>query len=667
MKDTYFSSAGIPVAEVASSLADLREKTLLQQPERTEDITNDTPVLSGIPGVASKFGDDEWDLTMADYADRRRRLLVLDFRWIASPDIKRTLKELYYHRMNTLISNRVKFVSAATCVQELGSMKRFIRWLARYYPFVESFSHVTQPMVHAYRVWLQYPSNAAAFTRAEVRKARGDKVHPSTVWQHLKPIWALDAYRFHLSRPMTFRPYGGKLTSHLVGVEPRTRENSTEIIPDEVLHPIIVHALRYVDRYGDDVVARVEAFEAHLATSVYRPRDGLDWSTVPKTLISNCPDLGHPWREPWLIEPAGTYSPRYETTQELLHVTAACACLLMYLSGIRPLELTMLRRDCLQAVKDPKTGDVIRWKVIGLPAKKRVQKGKKPKPVEWVIPEEAARAVMLLQRAWESMRRRHDDDHLVLNAHALGTKSRKHGFPTTPQRIQTMTYSFAKMITNRFGVKVPSHFTPSQFRRTLARHIAREPFGIIAGKLQYNHVKTMIFEGYAGSDDDGLRNEIFEERILANFDLLEEMEKDADQGIHIGPGSKRLVSTWKAAKAGIQAKIDTSRHEMATNGALRSIASTIYVGALNLCNFDPMTALCLRPEEKVNANAPVMPFCAPGKCPNSVVCRNHIPAWKEMRDDAVALRDQAGRSGPQRASLTRQIREYDEIIMKAAP
>lgn len=192
-----------------------------------------------------------------------------------------------------------------------------------------------------------------------------------------------------------------------------------------------------------------------------------------------------------------------------------------------------------------------------------------------------------------------------------------------------------------------------------------EPFGIIAGKLQYKHVQTMIFEGYAGSDDDGLRNEVFEEQILTQIDFLEEIEKDADQGIYIGPGSKRAVSIWKAAKAGIHAKVDVSSNEMVVNSAIRSIASTIYVGVLNLCNFDPVTALCLRPEEQVTATAPVMPLCTPGKCPNSVICRSQIPMWKEMRHDAAALRDQAGRSGLQRASLTRQIREYDEIIKKA--
>src|SRR3954465_10024840 len=48
----------------------------------------------------------------------------------------------------------------------------------------------------------------------------------------------------------------------------------------------------------------------------------------------------------------------------------------------------------------------------------------------------------------------------------------------------------------RYGMKVPSAATlsASQFRRTLAWFIARQPFGIIAGKLQYKHTSTLIFE-----------------------------------------------------------------------------------------------------------------------------------------------------------------------------
>jgi hypothetical protein len=44
----------------------------------------------------------------------------------------------------------------------------------------------------------------------------------------------------------------------------------------------------------------------------------------------------------------------------------------------------------------------------------------------------------------------------------------------------------------------PWHLTTVQFR-TLAWHIAHQPFGVVAGARQYQHARIAIFEGYAGS------------------------------------------------------------------------------------------------------------------------------------------------------------------------
>ena len=41
----------------------------------------------------------------------------------------------------------------------------------------------------------------------------------------------------------------------------------------------------------------------------------------------------------------------------------------------------------------------------------------------------------------------------------------------------------------------------SQFRRTLAWFIARQPGGSIAGAIQYRHHSIQMFEGYAGTSD----------------------------------------------------------------------------------------------------------------------------------------------------------------------
>ena len=47
------------------------------------------------------------------------------------------------------------------------------------------------------------------------------------------------------------------------------------------------------------------------------------------------------------------------------------------------------------------------------------------------------------------------------------------------------------------------HIHPARLRRTLAWHIARQPFGVIAGARQYHHAKLVMFEGYAGTSASG--------------------------------------------------------------------------------------------------------------------------------------------------------------------
>ncbi|MFH9426451.1 hypothetical protein [Streptomyces sp. NPDC017529] len=47
------------------------------------------------------------------------------------------------------------------------------------------------------------------------------------------------------------------------------------------------------------------------------------------------------------------------------------------------------------------------------------------------------------------------------------------------------------------GPVQPWWFDTRQFRRTLAWHIAHQPFGVVAGTRQYKHNAFAIFEGYA--------------------------------------------------------------------------------------------------------------------------------------------------------------------------
>jgi hypothetical protein len=59
-----------------------------------------------------------------------------------------------------------------------------------------------------------------------------------------------------------------------------------------------------------------------------------------------------------------------------------------------------------------------------------------------------------------------------------------------------------------------------QFRRTLAWFIARQPGGVIAGAMQYRHLRVQMFEGYAGTSESGFRAEVQAEEAIARGEKL---------------------------------------------------------------------------------------------------------------------------------------------------
>ncbi|MBI0538107.1 site-specific integrase [Roseomonas sp. KE2513] len=605
---------------------------------------------------------------------------------------------------------------------------------------MDSLADLSQAMIHAYRVHLEAESE------------------PPNVWKYLEPIKFLELYSSFLSVPMDFKPYGGALEARLVGWNPTRGENSTPVIEDEVLTPVLTAAVRYVESYAADVeqmlgefltfrpldsdrksrkvdrnagpflrwlavadpestVGGTRPFDEAVLAAYLSYVDGMDlsastaqaykatgrrllraWQSGDREIlcwpeagqpaqaaslsgfkwqapVTVCPFLGRAWRPPFgtLVDAGDEY--RTETG----HVMAACTTIILYLSGMRPGELSMLSRDCLQEERDTE-GQAIRWTIIGTPEKKR-SKGRvkqvKPRAVEWVVPEIVARAVQLLRRLLEPFREHHGSPRLLMNLDALQPgRTDQNGFAASERTIRTLLDTFQEMVRDRFkgapwgDLPAEGRVYPMQFRRTLARHIARQPFGIIAGKLQYKHVSTIVFEGYAGSEDAGFRTVVAEEAVMAGIDMLEELEEDAAAGMIFGRGAKNLLEKVAATKevARSKALVDRSDRQVAEMQALRSVAVNLHVGVLNLCAFDPSNpgkALCLSEKERENARGPQMNLCSPGKCPNSIIGQCHLDRWKQLRDDAVELR-RGARTPLQRASLDVQIAEYEAIVGTAA-
>ncbi|WP_280883345.1 hypothetical protein [Streptomyces pseudovenezuelae] len=91
------------------------------------------------------------------------------------------------------------------------------------------------------------------------------------------------------------------------------------------------------------------------------------------------------------------------------------------------------------------------------------------------------------------------------------------------------------------GEGVPWAFTTVQFRRTVAWHIAHQPFGVVAGTRQYQHARTVMFEGYAGTSESGFAAEVASNEAAARLDYLEDLYRDwNDGGASSGGAAEKL-------------------------------------------------------------------------------------------------------------------------------
>lgn len=217
----------------------------------------------------------------------------------------------------------------------------------------------------------------------------------------------------------------------------------------------------------------------------------------------------------------------------------------------------------------------------------------------------------------------------------------------------------------------PWRWNTRQLRRTLAWHIGNQPFGIIAGKIQYGHASALMFEGYAGSSQSGFRAEVEQERELKRMrDVVEDYENWREGRAPAGPMGARLSKRFEAIREELGdlpgAVVDEGRR----NKMLKNVAVNVYPGFINDCHFHAEHALCLARKPKKDggpeADGPFWASCDAEQCPNSSITPRHLPALRSCKADAEAMLARPGQSPLQRITLKNSVARYDGMIAKVA-
>lgn len=598
--------------------------------------TDDSPFWTSSTGGAAvskgRYGEDVWKLseTVLEGEDADAGRVT----WSRFPDsVRPTVKVLGWLLINAGVPQ--SFVAehgkaTVTHMTASGNRKIIQSWLQLYdWLGKRGIWDITQV---SNDTWLAYAD--------EKLFQKGTKRQMSMVTLlSVSRLWVLSE---RLGMGVTKPPwYGSNDLAEFLPPETRRAENSTAVIPMEVVSPLLTWATWFVDEFSTDILAardevdRIRECYPRVGRGSQNGQDKsiiLDWyqaqmiagSTIPckpgggisytflgvqlgtgsTWLARHTPDavkqyaLDHPGpcllstpiqgrREGELWTDAIDF---YDVDKywKLLG-TAALICI-GYLTGMRLNELRSLTVGCCKKVPGSE-----HWMISGRASRKTAkvlldETGQS----EWIAIGPAARGVEVLEKMVGNGSLFSAGKLELRPARAKGSKK-----PITRTNLNSRLRDFWAFVTASEGAGLGLaraaeehrlHFM--QFRRTLAYYIARRPGGMIALAVQYNHMRWATSEGYASRRRDGFGALLEIETARAAAETLSDIAAALENnGVISGPGSARLNTVVEhftdvyrgrvLTRAEAQRFFEVSEHRVYPNPDFFS-----------LCHFDPAKALC---------------------------------------------------------------------------
>jgi len=666
-------------------------------PLRSAHVADDALVLAGRPlragtGPGPRFSDDTWDLSPACHTvNSKRAQSVLRFDKISDPLWRMTAKEYAYARLTRPVEGSKKRPAPPTLAREVRVLTGFFRHLDRHRPGLRLSGITSDELLDGFIAGCSSSARWQAHERA-------------------RHAWTLTMLH-RLGSQLTYDrlihvPWKGQTARQVAGRRARD-ENDTPRIPPHVLGPYLRGALFYVSTAAADILAATEELGQLSASPTVGPGEALNrladfielrraqgrglpattaWTpktsglgvnltliarlarvhrytvqsppgremirqavaeigTEPggmNTPVSPDPSTGKPWRD--------RFCPR-SLMIERTRLALACYSVTAYLSGMRDSEVQSLRRGCYFR-EESDDGVITRHKVRGT-----VFKGRKPTgdSATWVVIEPVATAIDIPEQLTEG-------EYLFAQPHAWAKESTlasdiNDGLNALRDRInQVRPHDPVPDVDGE-----PWRFTTRQFRRTIAWHIAHQPFGVVAGKIQYKHAQVAIFEGYAGTSASGFPAEIEDERRLARLESFLDRYEDFKAGAATPPRLAEQFTRIRSELGDFPGRVaDTAR----LRAMLANAARTYYPGVLNDCYFDPANALCLRHLREAGkpADQPVLNHCQPALCRNSCVTAKHAPAIRSVISGNRELLSIQKLPAPQRTALQQHIGVMESML-----
>jgi hypothetical protein len=401
---------------------------------------------------------------------------------------------------------------------------------------------------------------------------------------------------------------------------------------------------------------------------------GFELGGVP-TSRASWPASGRPWRPEMS---------RHTLGLEMGFLRTALWIIVAYLSDMRDVEVRELGRDC--AVVETAADGRLRYKIHGRVYKDRQLSGDEE---EWVVLEIVHRAVQMLLEI--------NDDP----THLFGFTARDGDLGlmrVIPQRLNSFRFHLNELFstdqspyiplpaadavpgTEDLGdtddpseardeadsTPMPWAFDTRQFRRTLAWHIAFQPFGMVAGTRQYKHASFAVFEGYAGTSASGFADEVAADKAVAMLDYVEDLYHDwNDGGRSSGGAANRIEAEFDRIRAELGDLPGTVASPERVRTMLRHLTRTLHPGVLNDCFYHSETAVCEKRSPGLGRPLPMLNMCL--SCPNSRRSSVHLPRLHQSREDArQEFGDTAGLPPHQVTAISEFVGTLDTLIDELA-
>lgn len=581
----------------------------------------DNPQVS----VLSRFQDDVWDFSHENgnpACARTHRRICWSYRMphggrFTDPQFRSLLTALkqfiYALRLHPIDAAQL---AAGTLPNIFLHTKRFVDHLVGYHSPVLRFKDVLPHHCEDY-----------------IQEMLGSRLSVGYKYNRLRALEKLTVYRGVMQDGLVIDPLKGERASKMVGYSHASRlEAQTEIIPDEILGPLIRASLEYVDRFADylqDACEAVEDIREGPGGFTRRSRRfvrehvpaayGLDGTKFEKGLSS----LNH-------------------LNRELCYLQSASLILIAFATGMRISEILSLQAGCCEIRKEPGEADLVwlRGRVFKMQG---VPEGRSAK---WLGGPVCGKAVRVLERLGNRVRRRVGANYLCMPIPAVMKPRPKN--PLTAKTIGVRIRSFVAMLGFKDARGQPFHIHPHMFRRTFARHVVRhDTTNLLALKEHFKHVSLSMTDYYVGNDVELWALMMEEEEKL----LFESFDKALRSECVAGPGGVRLKRKIDEAiaedrlpkefrgEAGAHLRKDMIRNLVESGQRVYPCAAS------NYCWFRAESALCTQ------ENHPLLKRCNPGACTNSIITPEHKPHWEKVQRDCEQLMELKPQAEPYQKAL----------------